>query len=243
MARRRVLFVDWHSVNGSAQAKRKLSLQENDKGKYTCPAKLCLHSDFSSKRGLRKHIDNKHPWYYYFDDQPEVKREEIEINQPVLSKKASTSSKPYYSIEEGVGNCFLKWLTTTCGGGKNEREAKQIAKRAMKFLMNSTGDNDCQAPLSFDLIDCCLGSTSIILNFLTVLEEEWKMSSSGSLNYVTSISDLMDFRKSHGVTDIKLRSFTITEVYLRRARENLRKKKHLDNTRNFDLETLIGRDS
>ena len=243
MARRRVLFVDWHSVNGSANGKRKLSFKENDKGKFTCPAKLCLHSDFESKRGLRKHIDNKHPWYYYFDDQPEIKREEIELNQPAIQKKASTNTKPYYSIDEGIGKSFYKWLTTTCGGGKNDREAKQVAKRAMKFLMNSTGDNESQTPLSYELIDCCLGSTSIILKFLTVLEEEWKVSSSGALNYVKAISDLMDYRKSFGVNDNKLRSFTITEVYLRRANENLRKKKRLDGTRNFDLETLIGRDS
>ena len=243
MASRRVLFVDWHSVNGSANGKRKLSFKENDKGKFTCPAKRCLHSDFESKRGLRKHIDNKHPWYYYFDDQPEVKREEIELNQPVVPKKASTNSKPYYSIEEGIGKSFYKWLTTTCGGGKNDREAKQVAKRAMKFLMNSTGDNESQTPLSYELIDCCLGSTTIILKFLTILEEEWKVSSSGTLNYVKSISDLMDYRKSFGVNDTKLRSFTITEVYLRRAKENLRKKKRLDGTRNFNLETLIGRDS
>ncbi|XP_066916236.1 uncharacterized protein [Clytia hemisphaerica] len=53
----------------------------------------------------------------------------------------------------------------------------------------------------------------------------------------------MDYRKSFGINDNKLRCFTITEVYLRRAKENLRKKKRLDGTRNFDLETLIGRDS
>ncbi|XP_066930255.1 uncharacterized protein [Clytia hemisphaerica] len=243
MARRRVLFVDWHSINGSANGKRKLSFDENEKGKFTCPAKLCLHSDFESKRGLRKHIDNKHPWYYYFDEQPEVKREEVELNQPAVQRKASTSSKPYYSIDEGIGNAFYKWLTTTCGGGKNDREAKQVAKRAMKFLMNSTGDNESLAPLSYELVDCCLGSTTIILKFLTVLEEEWKMSSSGALNYVKALSDLMDYRKAFGINDNKLRCFTITEVYLRRAKENLRKKKRLDSTRNFDLENLIGRDS
>eukprot|EP00111_Clytia_hemisphaerica_P011795 TCONS_00034656-protein len=106
MARRRVLFVDWHSVNGSANGKRKLSFNESDKGKFTCAAKLCLHSDFESKRGLRKHIYNKHPWYYYFDDQPEIKRQEVELNQPIIQKKASTSSKPYYSIDEGIGKSF-----------------------------------------------------------------------------------------------------------------------------------------
>lgn len=243
MARRRVLFVDWHSVDGSANGKRKLKITENEKGKYTCPAKLCLHSDFESKRGLRKHIDNKHPWFYYFDEQPEVKREQIEMNQPTVQRKATTSSKPYYSIDEGIGKAFHGWLKTTCGGGKNAREAKQIAKRALKFLMASTGDNESQTTLSFELVDCCLGSTTIILKFMAVLEEDWKLSSSGALNYVKAISDLMDYRKACGVNDNKLRCFTITEVYLRRAKENLRKRKRVDSTRNFDLENLIGRDS
>eukprot|EP00111_Clytia_hemisphaerica_P013746 TCONS_00040445-protein len=109
--------------------------------------------------------------------------------------------------------------------------------------MSSTGDNESQTPLTYELIDCCLGSTTIILTFLTVLDEQWKLSSSGVLNYVKAISDLMDYGKSFGINDNKFRCFTITEVYLRGAKENLRKKKRLDGTRNFDLETLIGRDS
>jgi len=95
---------------------------------YTCPVKLCLHDNFKSNRGLRKHINNKHQWYYYFDEQPEVKREEIEINQPV-KMKASTAHKPAFSLEEGIGLDFLKWLCTSCGGGKTEKEAKQGAWR------------------------------------------------------------------------------------------------------------------
>jgi len=73
MALQRALFVDWRSVNGSAQGKRKLVLRENDKGAFTCPVNLCLHADFHSQRGLRKHIDNKHSWYYYLISNPKSK--------------------------------------------------------------------------------------------------------------------------------------------------------------------------
>ena len=90
--------------------------------------------------------------------------------------------------------------------------------------MSSTGENDNDTPLSFELLDCCLGSPSIIIQFLTILEAEWKLASSGCLNYVKAISDLMDFRKSRGVSDGNLRCFAVTEVYLRRGKENLRKK-------------------
>ena len=238
----RTLYVNWKALDGAAQAKRKLILRANDEGTFTCPITLCLHTNFKSARGLRKHIDKKHFWYYYFEKQPEVKREELEEVQP-LQQRASTKTKPHYTIENGIGKIFLDWLSTTCGGGKSERESKQIAKRAMKFLMESTGENEYDFPLNYELLDCCLGSPQIIIRFLTVLEKDWKLSFSSMLSYVKSISDLLDFRKSEGVSDDNLRSFTVSEVYLRRARENLSKKKHLECTRNFDLETLIARDS
>jgi len=47
------------------------------------------------------------------------------------------------------------------------------------------------------------------------------------LNYVKAIGDMVDFRKSNGVTDNALRCFSVTEVYLRRAKENLRKKRRI----------------
>ena len=154
-------------------------------------------------------------------------------------KKASAAN----SIGEGTGRDFLMWLCTSCGGGKSHKEAKQIAKRAMKYLMNCTGENESDVTLSNELIDCCLGSTTILIRFLTTLEKEWKLSFSGSLNYIRAIEDLVDFRKANGVDDNSLRCFTITEVYLRRAKENFRKKKKLECTRHFDLEKLIARDS
>ena len=239
---RRLLFVNWHALNGAAQGKRKLVLRANGRGTFGCPIKLCLHADFKSARGLRKHIENKHPWYFYFEEQPEINKEEIQALQPV-SKRVNTASKPCYSMDEGIGKDFLDWLCTSCGGGKSQREAKQIAKRALKFLIECTGGNDSGIPLSNELVDCCLGSASIIIRFLTTLEKDWKLSFSSSLSYIKAITDLLDFRKSNGVTDSNLRCFTMTEVYLRRAKENLSKKKNLECTRNFDLETLIARDS
>jgi len=220
--RRRRLFVNWNSINGAAHGKRKLILRSNHKGTFTCPINLCLHSDFKSKRGLRKHIDNLHSWYYYFDEQPDIKREEIEEIQPTIPRRANTF---------------------TSGGGKSQRESKQIAKRALKFLMEVTGNNDSSLPLTNELIDCCLGSASIVIKFLNTLEKDWKLTFSSSLTYVKSMTELLDFRKASGVTDNSLRCFTVTEVYLRRAKENFRKKKRLESTRNFDLETLIARDS
>ena len=235
---RRTLQVNWKAVNGAAHGRRKLSLRSNDNNSYMCPIKLCLHAAFKSSRGLRKHINTKHAWYYYFDEQPEVKREELEV-QEQTRKKAYIATKPAFSLDEGIGLKLLEWLKTTCGGGKNEKEARQIGKRCMKFLMHAMGNNETDN----EFIDCCLSSASIIVSFLETLEREWKLSSSASLNYVTSIEDLLDFRKAHRVTDNTLRCLAVTEVYLRRAKVNLRKKKNLECNRNLDLETLIAKDS
>jgi len=233
----RTLYVNWKAIDGASHGKRKLAIRRNNNGGYTCPVTLCLHDSFKSNRGLRKHINTKHHWYYYFDEQPELKREEIEVNQPA-KLKASTSKKPAFSLEEGIGFEFLKWLCTSCGGGKSEKEAKQTGKRAMKFFMEALGENENDNRLTYEYVDCCLSSASVIIKFLQTLEDTWK-----ALNYVKAIGDMVDFRKANGVSDNTLRCFTVTEVYLRRAKENLRKKKNFECNRNLDLETLIARDS
>ena len=92
-------------------------------------------------------------------------------------------------------------------------------------------------------MDCCLSSAEVLIKFLQTLEEEWKVSSSGALNYVKAIADMLDFRKTQGIADNTLRCFTVVEVYVRRAKVNLGKRKNFDSTRNFDLETLIAQNS
>ena len=82
-------------------------------------------------------------------------------------------------------------------------------------------NNKSDKELSNEFVDCCLiGSPTIIIDFLKILGTEWKLSSSASLNYIKGIGDMVDFRKSQGLSDNNLRRFTIAKVYLRRARQN-----------------------
>ena len=242
MPRQRRLQVNWKALAGAAHGKRTLKLRANGQNLFTCPIKLCLHADFHSSRGLRKHINVKHPWYYYFDKQPEVKREDMSDIPPV-PKRASTSGKPAFTLDEGIGHDFLLWLGTSCGGGKNNKESRQIGKRAMKYFMHAMGNNENEIELTNEFVDCCLSSASIFMSFLKIIETEWKVGPSGTLNYVKAVNDFIDFRKASGVSDNTLRCFAVIEVYLRRANENLRKRKNLECNRNLDLETLIARNS
>ena len=65
-----VLSVDWKIFTGAAVKRRILRLTSNAAGMFLCPVENCLHIGFKSQRGLHKHIDTRHAWYYYFDVQP-----------------------------------------------------------------------------------------------------------------------------------------------------------------------------
>ena len=237
-----MLKVDWQALNGSSVKRRILKLKCNEGGIYSCPVTSCLHVGFKSDRGLRKHIQSTHPWYYYFDEQPFINRDTV-AKKDDEKHKITTHNIPAFSLLEGLGAEFLSWLSQPCGGGKSVKQGVQIGRRAMKFLMASIGASEVDKHLNEDYVDCSLGSPPIIINFLKTITEVWRISSSGALNYMNAINDLQDFRKASGVTDDVLRAFTVTEVYIRRGKENLAKKKKMEYSRNLDLERLIAKDS
>ena len=78
------LVVNWKAIDGSARQRKMLRLRRDTNGKFMCFIEGCLHTGFKSNRGLRKHIDARHPWYYYFDKEPSVKREVIEKEKEKL---------------------------------------------------------------------------------------------------------------------------------------------------------------
>ena len=235
---KRTLCFDWFSLEGARKKKRKLHLEPEDDGIYLCPVASCLHVGFKSQRGARKHVSTKHEWFYYFDVQPTVKREEAQ-NRQADRKKASTLKQLAFSIDHGCGLEFVVWLQTPCGGGKKLKEAKQSAKRAMKFLMSCMGDFEDGVSARETYIDCAVGSPTMLMKFLKLIVEEWGLKSAGALSYLQAISDLCDFRKCHGVPDSTLRMFAVTEVYLRRSKSTLYRKRNVEYSRNLNLESLI----
>ena len=239
---KRTLCFNWCAIQGARKKKRKLHLEQDYNGIYLCPVSCCLHVGFKSERGVRKHINSKHEWFFYFDSQPEVKREDAQNQQPE-KRKASTHKQLAFSIDNGCGFDFVQWLQTPCGGGKKLKEAKQAAKRGMKFLMYSMGDCEDGVTAEESFIDCAVGSPTMLMRFLKVLLEEWRLKAAGALSYLQAITDLCDFRKCHGVSDSVLRMFAVTEVYLRRSKSTLYRKRNVEYSRNLNLEALIAEES
>ena len=201
-------------------------LKKDDNEIYHCSVESCSHPGFTSKRGCRKHINNIHPWYFYFDENPTRDINDqitsISSNQD-LEKKTCTIYMPSYPVNSGVALEFSSWLTAICGGGISKLQSQQTASRAMKFLKFRSGEDEDELTSSF--INYCLGCPQLITDFVEVLKNEWKIGSSVQLSYLHAISDLIDFRKAHGASADALRNFGISEVYLTRGKKFLARQK------------------
>ena len=234
------LKIDYSCIPEAFTTRRKLRLEPTN-GIFLCPVPQCIHTGFRSKRGVRKHITSRHEWFFYFDEKPNLKDY---ISNARKKHDKVAPPKFVFSIEEGIGKEFKEWLASDFGGGRTINDSKQVARRAMKFLFHAAGSNDIEdVHLSNDFIDMSLGSALIVTNFLKTLQEEWQIGYSGCYNYLTSLGDLMDWRKSLNVTNECLRSFAVVKIYIRRGKRSLSKKIKMDWSRNLDLETLMAKNN
>ena len=87
---------------------------------------------------------------------------------------------------------------------------------------------------SINLIDYGLGSPQLLTQFVDNLEKKWGIGQSGRIAYMSSISDLLDFRKFNQPPP----AFAVTEVYLKRARKFLAKDMISHWTTELNIETL-----
>ena len=151
---------------------------------------------------------------------------------------------PSCSTDNDFARSFLQWLQSSCGGGKSQKQSDISVTRALKFLKfccDETGDVEEDLLSAGNLIDYVLGSPEIVTKFVDSLKEKWGIGDSGRLAYVASISDLLDFRKFNRPPASVLQSFTVTEVYVRRARKCLAKDMRVNWTTELDIETLESR--
>lgn len=123
------------------------------------------------------------------------------------------------------------------------KDANQVAKRGMKFLMSALGDGDNDSEAHEEYIDCMIGSPNLFMKFVKLIINDWGLKSAAVISYLQAISDLCDYRKSKGCSDSVLRSFAVTEVYLRKCKSTMHRRKNMEYTRDLNLETLISRQS
>ncbi|KAK3736446.1 hypothetical protein QZH41_000024 [Actinostola sp. cb2023] len=242
---KRAKCIDWSKQDGASPKPKRLHLEEDENdGSYHCPVPICDHEGFSSQRGCRKHVKNKHSWFYFFDSEPSssASTSKADDSDKVNPGKEQCLKKliPSFDITTTIGKEFEAWLTGSGGGCKSTRQAQQIVRRSFKYLKFCFEDDDeDEGDLSWDLVDISLSSPNFLFKFVDVMQSDWGLGHAGRLGYLDSISDLIDFRKVHGVaSDAVLRNLTATEVYLKRARRTVSKMMRLQWTSDLDIDTL-----
>ena len=113
----------------------------------------------------------------------------------------------------------------------------------MKFLMSSLGDGEAESEAKEEYVDCVIASPNLLINFLKLIIEDWGLKAPAVISYLQAISDLCDYRKSKGCSDTVLRSFAVTEVYIRKCKTTMHRRKRMEYNRDLCLETLIARNS
>ena len=111
---------DWAKAVGVFQKARRLHLKIDTTYKmYFCPVKFCDQDGFLSVRGCRKHVYNRHGWYYYFDETPAVEdafpNDVISIVNAKLPAKTNTKEMPLFSKSSIFANDFQNWLRGDVG--------------------------------------------------------------------------------------------------------------------------------
>ena len=237
---KRIKEIDWSKIAGASPKPKRLHLEEDESdGFFHCPVQTCDHDTFSTQRGCRKHVKNKHAWFYYFDSKPDDCLNPVNTDnseQKGGTSIHSTKLLPSFDISSTIGKLFQSWLIGSGGGCKSIRQAQQVVRKSFKYLKFCCEDDEEE--LNWNMVDFSLSSPNFLFRFVDAMQTDWGLGHAGRLAYLDSISDLIDFRKTHGAPDAVLSNLNSTEVYLKRARKTVSKMMRLQWTNDLDIDTL-----
>ena len=218
--------IEWSKISGALPKPERLHFSPVP----TCVSRCICNS---TKLLKIKHVKKNHPWFYYFDEQPDLSQthsnsgDEQETTQIMENTKKSVAC---FDITCTRGKEFNKWLVGSGGGCKTQRQAQQAIRESSKYLRCCLEDDE-EEELSWDIVDFCLISTGFIFKLVDAMQTEWGLGHAGRLGYFGAISDLIDFRKIHGTSsETVLRNLASTNVYLKRARKIVAKMMRLQCT-------------
>lgn len=221
----------WQEAVGKHIKPKRLSLPKTFDGRYTCPLSSCDSEKFKSQRGCRKHVFNKHGWFYFFEKKPVIEevfpQHVIKRNSIEKTKQSCTSKMPSFSTSCQFSLQFGKWMQTPGGGAKSSSQSNQIVKKVLKFAKFCCQDSDTEWEVPDNVIEYCIGTVPLISDFVSFLQNEWHLGNAGLIGYMTALSHLLDFIRSKAKSQTNLPALISAEVYLDRVKKSIRKKMKL----------------
>ena len=215
----------WKGAIGATKKPKRSKLLSHN-GLFICPVVSCESEPYQSRRGCCKHVFAKHGWYYYYEQKPDIAKVflnlihlETAIN---LFKRVKTSNMPMLLKTCVVGVNFKKWLQSPGGGGKSEDQTDQLLCKVLKYLKYCCADVSPSWDIPEIVVDYCLGSVTMISDFVGYLQTDWFLKSSGVTGYMNALDHLLDFRRSYNdLTKIHSSMFIPCEIYIQRVKRHL----------------------
>ena len=177
--------VNWSKLANASPKPKRLHLEEDDcDGLFHCPVQICNHDGFTTQRGCRKHVKNKHSWYYYFDEKPDSaqidslhvdQNNNYEANDQKITPRKSRAIASFDTTNK-IAKTFSSWLTGSGGGCKSDRQAQQIVSKCLKFLKFCCEDEE---ELTFDIVDFSLCSPNLLFKFVDTMQDDWNLGHAG----------------------------------------------------------------
>ena len=100
------------------------------------------------------------------------------------------------------------------GVGKGEGQADQLLCKVLKYLKYCCADVSPSWKIPESVVDYCLGSVTMISDFVGYLQTDWSLKSSGVTGYMNALGHLRDFRRSHSdLTKIHSSVFIPSDIY------------------------------
>ena len=218
----------WKNAIGAKKKPRRLNLQVSQDGFYYCPIDSCDSTGYKSQRGCRKHVYQRHGWFYYFDERPKTEdvlpKETIQKSQVRKSKKSQTSEMPTFPKTCTIYKIFSKWLMSAGGSLKGQSQAEQISCRVLKYLRFCCQDVCPEWDVPLSIVDYCIGSITQISDFIEFLEKYWTVGYSGIIGYMNALGHLLDFRRISEVHYSNSQTLMAAEIYIQRVKQSLAKK-------------------
>ena len=81
----------WKDAVGAKSKPKRLHLKADKDGVFNCPVLQCDSDFYQTIRGCRKHVYQRHGWYYFFDEKPKV--EDVFPKLAVLRKGIQKSKR------------------------------------------------------------------------------------------------------------------------------------------------------
>ena len=131
---------------------------------------------------------------------------------------------PMFSKSTNIAVVFRDWLHSPGRGGKSYSQCDQIACKVLKYIKFCCDDVSCSWDVPESVVYYCIGSVSLMSEFVENLQSKWNVGFSGIIGYMNALSHMLDYRRSQTLCTDNIPVFIAAEIYLDRVKKCLSKQ-------------------